>query len=130
MKEIKQVDTRLRYDSTPNHREIVASIVLQELHNLFKVEDEDWMKRRITKYMHQCLTNINKRIPMKLFQPCELYRHCHICDCNDYKPMYQPFPYLCLLMETEIDTNYHDAWLWDVNSPIQLENGGVGQSPS
>lgn len=120
MKEIKRVDTRLRYDITPNHREIVASIVLQELNNLLTVEDEDWMKRRITGYMHQCLTNINKRIPMKLFQPEELYCHCHIPNRVHYKQMYRPYMLLGLLLEGQ-DVN-NGVWMWNNGEIIFRED--------
>lgn len=121
MKDIKNVDTRLRYDISPNHREIVASIVLQELHNLFRVEDEDWMKRRINKYMHQCLTNINKRIPMKLFQPEELYVHCRVPHNIHYKQMYQPYLLLGLLLESLNDKN-EGVWMWENGKIIYRED--------
>lgn len=121
MNDIKQVDTRLRYDISPNHREIVASVVLQELHNLFRVEDEEWMKRRITKYMHQCLTNINKRIPMKLFQPEELYVHCRVPQRIHYKQMYQPYLLLGLLLESLNDKN-EGVWMWENGEIIYREN--------
>lgn len=126
MKEIKQVDTRLRYDITPNHREIVASIVLQELNNLLSVEDEDWMKRRIAGYMHQCLTNINKRILMKLFQPEELYCHCRIPNRTHYKQMYRPYMLLGLLLEGQ-DVN-NGVWMWN-NGEIIFREDYEGLGP-
>lgn len=113
MKEIDNVNTRLKYSAYPMHRDLVSSIVINELQTLLEIEDEVWMKHKIMKYMHQALTNIDKRIPMKLYDQCTILESTGFNNRLHYKAMWRPYPFLSLLCE-----EYEDG-------AIMKEDGGT-----